>query len=87
VEEAKQYFFGPLASSAEVMILGSGQIFVDIVVVGPAGLILDFFYIFNKSTPDLCYIPSKSTENSEQKILFVPVTASSLVTTFGSCTT
>jgi hypothetical protein len=38
-----------------------------------------FFYIFNKSTPEICYIPSKSTENST-KILFDPVTASSLVT-------
>jgi hypothetical protein len=39
------------------------------------------FYIFNKSTPENCYIPSKSTENSKKKF-FDPVTASSLVTTF-----
>jgi hypothetical protein len=45
------------------------------------GLILDFFYIFNKSTPGICYIPSKCNENSKNKI-FDPVSASSLVTTF-----
>jgi hypothetical protein len=25
------------------------------------------FYIFNRSTPEICYIPSKSTENSKKK--------------------
>jgi hypothetical protein len=27
------------------------------------------FYIFNKSTPEICYIPSKSTENSKKNFL------------------
>jgi hypothetical protein len=40
-----------------------------------------FFYNLNKSTPEICYIPTKSTENSKTKFV-VPVTASSLVTTF-----
>jgi hypothetical protein len=39
------------------------------------------FYILNKSTLAICYIPSKSTENSKKNV-FDPVTASSLVTTF-----
>jgi hypothetical protein len=39
------------------------------------------FYIFNTSTPEICYLPSKSTENSKKKF-FHPVTTSSLVTTF-----
>jgi hypothetical protein len=39
------------------------------------------FYIFNKSTPEICYIPSKSTENSKQ-ICLDPVTSSSLVIIF-----
>jgi hypothetical protein len=34
------------------------------------------FYIFNKSTPEICYIPSKSTDNSKKKF-FDPVTSSS----------
>jgi hypothetical protein len=33
------------------------------------------FYIFNKSTPEICYIPSKGTENNKQKF-FDPVTSS-----------
>jgi hypothetical protein len=40
-----------------------------------------FFYIFNKSTPEICYTPSKSTKNSKKHFLD-PVTASSLVLTF-----
>jgi hypothetical protein len=39
------------------------------------------FFIYNKSTPKICYIPSKSTESSNKKFLD-PMTASSLVTTF-----
>jgi hypothetical protein len=33
---------------------------------------MDFglFYIFHKSTPEICYIPSKSTENSNKKKSF-----------------
>jgi hypothetical protein len=43
-------------------------------------IILDFFYIFIKNTPEICYIPSKGTENSNKK--FVPLTSSYLVMTF-----
>jgi hypothetical protein len=39
------------------------------------------FYIFNKSTPEICYIPSKSTDIAKKKF-FDPVTASSLGRTF-----
>jgi hypothetical protein len=31
--------------------------------VEKGGLILDCIYIFNKSTPEICYKPFKSTEN------------------------
>jgi hypothetical protein len=37
---------------------------------GRVGWFWTFFYIFNKSTPGICYIPSKSTENS--KTIFLP---------------
>jgi hypothetical protein len=43
---------------------------------------VDFFKIFNKSTPEICHIPSKRTENSQKKNVSDPVTASSLVMTF-----
>jgi hypothetical protein len=36
------------------------------------------FYIFNKSTPEICYIPSKSNENS-QKNVFDPKTIFSFI--------
>jgi hypothetical protein len=49
-------------------------------VFNRVGWFWTFFYILNNSTPEICNIPTKSTENTPKKIL-THLTASSLITT------
>jgi hypothetical protein len=63
-----------------------GNFYVAQRLYSRVGWFLTFFYISNKSTHGICYIPSKSTENSKNKFVLTQWLLHHWSWLFGSCT-